>query len=95
MPDQPQPQPMTIVGLRHLARLRSGRFIRIDHVASAHVAPDGYGDDHTLHVSFTHGNYITLHGQEKDDVIDLLAMHAGLQPAGPAIAVPDKTIIQP
>jgi hypothetical protein len=34
-------------------------------------------------------------GQEKDDVLELLAMHAGLQPAGPAIAVPDKTIIQP
>lgn len=74
-----------------LARLKSGRFIRLDHV----IATDSE-HGRTL-CAMTGGTSAQFIGEDAQDVNELLTMISGIAPAPtqPPIAVPDMRIVTP
>lgn len=84
----PQPQQIKIAPL---AKLKSGRFIRLDQVLSTETEHGRL----TVHLP---NAVVTFQGEDATDVAQLLAMVAGLVPSDeddalPALLVPDKKIV--
>ncbi len=91
------PQPIAPFKIPPLVKLRSGRFIRLDHIIHAKpIAPFADGRPR-FGVGLTH-DYLEFEGEDATDVLELLDQVAGLvaRPPADALVVPeDKKVLLP
>lgn len=86
-PPMPQPQQLQIPPL---AKLASGRFIRVDQILATET-------EHGRMVVTLHNATLTFQGEDAEDLTQILSMVAGITRVDPAalppILVPDKKIV--